>query len=195
MIVLDKDKTCFVCVPKNGTHTIYNHLSAHRGRRVGKYHEFRRIKIPRGFFLIKRYRTVMVWRDPIDRAASLYKDIVLREHQKKRKVLNKDSQEIHQKVAAMCHCFSDFVDYLCRDDESVSNYLFKSQSWWFEKIKPDLVVKIEDLNSYLYELTGEYPSIEHQSVDLDTRTVIITDQDRFNILNKWAKNDSRFECL
>lgn len=195
MIALDKYRTCFVCVPKNGTHTIYNHLSDHGGRRVGRYHEFRWWKIPRYSFALKRYKTVMVWRDPADRAVSLYKDIVLREQQEKRKVVSKESQTIHKMIAGMCDNFSGFVDYLCEDDESVSNYLFKSQSWWFKKIKPGLVIKIEDLNEYLYELTGEYPSIEHQSIDLDTRSVIITDQDRWNILNKWAQNDSGFECL
>ena len=70
MIALDKYRTCFVCVPKNGTHTIYNHLSDHGGRRVGRYHEFRWWKIPRYSFALKRYKTVMVWRDPADRAVS-----------------------------------------------------------------------------------------------------------------------------
>ncbi|UTW05544.1 sulfotransferase family 2 domain-containing protein (plasmid) [Amphritea atlantica] len=189
MIVLDENKICFVSVPKNGTHTVYNHLERRSGRRVGKYHEFRWWKIPRYLFALKRYKTVMVWRDPVDRAVSLYKDIVLREHQEKRKVVSRESQEIHHKIAEMCDSFSEFVDYLCEDDESVSNYLFKSQEWWVKKTSPDLIIKIENLNSYLYELTGEYPSIEHQSIDLDTSSIVITDKDRFGILNKWAKND------
>lgn len=189
MISFDDKKICFVCVPKNGTHTIYKHLLAYGGRRVGKYHEFRGRKIPRYSLVLKRYKTVMIWRDPVDRALSLYKDIVLREHQQKRKVVSDESIKIHQSIAEMCHDFSEFVNYLCEDDDTISRYLFKNQEWWLKKTRPDIVINIKDLNSYLYELTGEYPSIEHQSVDLDVEFVTITDQDRSDILYKWAKND------
>lgn len=195
MIALDQEKLCFVCVPKNGTHTIYNHLLIYNGRRVGKYHEFRWRKIPRGSFGFKRYKTVMVWRDPVDRAVSLYKDIVLREYQNKRKVVNKNSQIIHKAIAERCSGLSEFVDYLCEDDETVSNYLFKSQAWWFKKVRPDLIIKIENLDLYLHDLTGKSPSVEHKSADLNVESLILYDQDRRNILDIWARNDSDFEPL
>ena len=65
MIALDAQKICFVCVPKNGTHTLYGHLKNFGGRRVGRYHEFNGKLIPRYRLGLKRYKTIMIWRDPV----------------------------------------------------------------------------------------------------------------------------------
>ncbi len=189
MIVLDDKKICFVCPPKNGTHTIYNHLKNHGGRRIGEYHDYRWWKIPRKNLGFTRYQTIIVWREPIDRALSLFKDIVLREQQSKRKVVSQESITIHEEIARKCTNFRSFVDYICNENSEISNYLFKPQSWWYQKVQPDQIINLTDLNAYLEELTGLPPTIEHTSSDIDTTALQITPLDQELIDSAWAKND------
>lgn len=191
MIVLKNKSLCFVCIPKNGTHTIYEHLEHYRGRRIGKYHEYNEKMIPRKLF-IKRFYTVMVWRSPVDRAISLYSDIVLREKQNKRKVKNDSSIKIHEYISKNCPEFSVFVDFLCNEDSKVSEYLFKNQHWWYKRINPDLIIDIKDVNKYLENITGHAPLIKHTSKNL-VKDIEIEDDDISKIEKIWAPHDHSFK--
>lgn len=190
MIVLDKNKLCFVCIPKNGTHTIYSLLTNCGGRRIGEYHEHKKRKIPKRYF-VQRYRTVMVWRDPVERAISLYSDIVLREKQEKRKVTHPDSIKIHEYIYKNYSQFSEFINYLCTENDEISEYLFKNQNWWFERIKPDEIIVIDKLNEFLEEQTGLKPTIQHSSNSL-MRDFHIMDDDITKIKEIWAPDDYRY---
>jgi len=119
MIYIQTKKLCFICPPKNGTHTLYHHLTATGGQRIGEYHEYRSECAPAGS------KVAMLWCDPVDRAVSLYKDIVIREQEGKRKVKQADSIALIEHILARAPTFDAFIDFLIDESHHPSPYLLK----------------------------------------------------------------------
>jgi hypothetical protein len=192
MIVLDAQKICFVCVPKNGTHTLYGHLQNFGGRRIGRYHEFNDKLIPRYRLGLKRYKTIMIWRDPVERAISLFKDIVVREQEQQRLVNHPDSILRHELIASLCPDFSKFSDFLCYSSNFCEDYLFKNQSWWAEQCNPAQVINIEVLSDFLFDITGSRPEKMHSTSSLNT-SVTPSAAEEDVIKKVWAFEDYRLQ--
>lgn len=158
--VIVRGGVCFVCPPKNGTHSLYK-----RGvRRIGRYHESDPALVPDGC------KVAMVYRDPLDRALSFFKDIVLR---KEKVVRSRESLEFHARIARLCPTFSDFTEYLVDQDE----VYFRNQFWWFERFNPSILIPISELSSYV-------GVVEHSTHDV----VDVTSGDRERVL-RWAPRD------
>ncbi|WP_297823026.1 sulfotransferase family 2 domain-containing protein [uncultured Paraglaciecola sp.] len=188
MIVLDSQKVCFICAPKNGTHTLYGHLGKFGGRRIGMYHESDKRLIPRSKLSFKRYKTYLVWREPVERAVSLYKDIVVREQEKQRVVKHPDSILRHQMIASLCPDFSKFVDFLTYSNKFNDDYLFKNQTWWNAMVEPTSIVPLADLNELVADLTGQVPQKLHSTESLKTQ--VVPDEDAIQKIRlNWALND------
>lgn len=191
MIVLDSKKICFVCTPKNGTHTLYGHLGRHGGRRIGGYHEHNRKLIPRSL-LGRRYKTFLVWREPEERAVSLFKDIVIRENEDQRVVKDSRSIKRAELITRLCPTFDKFIDLITYCDLFSSDFLFKNQTWWYRQVRPSEIVKLSDLDDLLREITGEVPERLHTSRRLASAIEVNT-RCRRTIREDWARDD--FELI
>ncbi|NRA27662.1 MAG: sulfotransferase family 2 domain-containing protein [Opitutales bacterium] len=156
------------------------------GKAIGDYHEYRSAKVP--FRLPSlRYPVFMVWRDPFERAISLYKDIVVREQQNQRLVKSPKSVLRHQYIANLCPTFDRFADLLLYSSLFGGEYLFQNQLWWYNEFKPAKVVNISDLSDFLEELTGRRLEKRHSTSGMNV--TINPSEDSLKVLNEWAARD------
>ena len=174
MIYLPTKELCFICPPKNGTHTLYHNLTLIGGQRIGEYHEYRSEYIPVGS------KIAMVWRDPVERAVSLYRDIVIREQEGKRKVKQADSIALIENIVARSPTFDAFIELLIDESHHPSPYLLKPQSWWLARFEPGAVFRLSKLDEMLFEITGRQPEKKHTCSDhLATVSVSSLQEKRF----------------
>lgn len=168
MIINKQKQIAIICPPKNGTHTIYKALDGKYGwSRAGFYHEYKAKKL-HGFTYLMPYR------DPVDRAVSLYKDIVGRELARSRRVQSADSIDLHQKITTLAPTFEEFVQLLLLPWRHPSDYLLMPQIWWLDMMEPDKVVPLRDMDKFLKACGAEEVTREHTTDDVES--VVLTDE-------------------
>jgi hypothetical protein len=126
----------------------------------------------------------MIWRNPVDRAISLYKDIVCREEENKRVVQHPESIALHEYIHKNSPNFDSFVKLLINEKKHPSPYLLKPQKWWLSRFRPNFIYQIKDLNRLINSLTGIEPEKQHVTSDIESE-ITVTPRQKAILMEVW----------